>query len=71
MISILVSLVLAILFACFVIFLFRENQLTVRGTRVVFILIIVVGFFLFYVTSHIVVDCDVRVSNYPCQISWL
>lgn len=44
------------------------HRLTVRGNRLVFLLLLVVGFFMADFIMHFYVNCDLTQPNLACQI---
>jgi hypothetical protein len=72
--------VLAFIFATFfsgaVLYFIRStypsaHRLTVRGNRLVFLLLLVVGFFMAEFIMHFYVNCDLTQPNSACQIGWI
>jgi hypothetical protein len=72
--------VLAVLFATFfsgaVLYFIRSTypsaqRLTVRGNRLVFLLLLVVGFIMAQFMFHFYVNCDLTQPNSACQIGWI
>lgn len=72
--------VLAFIFATFfsgaVLYFIRStypsaHRLTVRGNRLVFLLLLVVGFFMAEFIMHFYVNCDLTQPNSVCQIGWI
>lgn len=45
--------------------------LTVRGNRLVFLLLLVVGFLMAQLTFHFYINCDLTQPNSACQIGWI
>jgi hypothetical protein len=72
--------VLAITFATFfsgaVLYFIRSTypyaqRLTVRGNRLVFLLLLVVGFVMAQVMFHFYINCDLTQPNSVCEIGWI
>ena len=47
------------------------QRLTTRGNRLVFLLLLVAGFFMAQVVLHIHVNCDLTQPNSVCEIRWI
>jgi hypothetical protein len=47
------------------------QRLTVRGNRLVFLLLLVVGFFMAEFVMHFYVNCDLTQPNSVCEIGWI
>jgi hypothetical protein len=45
--------------------------LTVRGNRLVFLLLLVVGFLMAIFIMHFYINCDLTQPNSACQIGWI
>jgi hypothetical protein len=76
MIIYLLCITYAIFFGALVAWLNQANgnpaNLTLRGRRVVFVVAIIIGFVLAYITFNINVNCDLRQgATTACVISWL
>jgi hypothetical protein len=72
--------VLAFIFATFfsgaVLYFVRSTypsaqRLTVRGNRLVFLLLLVVGFLMPQFMFHFYINCDLTQPNSACQIGWI
>lgn len=48
-----------------------SQRLTVRGNRLVFLLLLVVGFLMAQIVLHINVNCDLTKPNSVCEIWWI
>jgi hypothetical protein len=47
------------------------HRLTVRGNRLVFLLLLVVGFLMAAFFMHFYINCDLTKPNSVCQIGWI
>jgi hypothetical protein len=50
---------------------YPANRLTVRGNRLVFLLLSVLGFIIYQVAIHFYVNCDLTQPNSVCEIGWI
>lgn len=74
MISNLFAIGFALLFACAIAWVVKENEykLTLRGRRVVFFFALILGLLIAQFVMHFYVDCDLRAgATTPCQIGWI
>jgi hypothetical protein len=76
MISNIFAFVYATIFSGAVLYFIRSNyasahRLTTRGNRLVFLLLLVVGFIMAQVVMHIYVNCDLTQPNSVCEIRWI
>lgn len=49
----------------------QAKRLTIRGNRLVFLLLLVVGFFMAEFIMHFYVNCDLTQPNSVCEIGWI
>ena len=75
MISNFLGLLFAMFFSGACLWLILSNnpatRLTIRGKRLVFLLLLAVGFFIFQVVIHFYVNCDLTQPNSVCEIGWI
>jgi hypothetical protein len=48
-----------------------SQRLTVRGNRLVFLLLLVAGFVMAQFVMHFYVNCDLTQPNSVCEIGWI
>jgi hypothetical protein len=48
-----------------------SQRLTVRGNRLVFLLLLVAGFLMAQIVLHLYVNCDLTQPNSVCEIGWI
>jgi hypothetical protein len=71
-----IAFIYATIFSGGVLYFIRTNypsaqRLTVRGNRLVFLLLLVAGFFMAQIVLHLYVNCDLTQPNSVCQIGWI
>lgn len=76
MISNVLALIYATIFSGGVLYFIRTNyeqskRLTVRGNRLVFLLLLAVGFVMAQFVMHFYVNCDLTQPNSVCEIGWI
>jgi len=75
-ISNLLALICATILSGAVLYFIRLNyqsakQITVRGNRLMFCLLLVIGFILIQTTFHLYVNCNLTQPNSVCEIGWI
>jgi hypothetical protein len=76
MISNVLAFIYATIFSGAVLYFIRSNyasahRLTTRGNRLVFLLLLVAGFFMAQIVLHLYVNCDLTQPNSVCEIGWI
>jgi hypothetical protein len=76
MISNIFAFIYATIFSGAILYFIRINyaptqRLTVRGNRLVFLLLLVVGFTMAQFIMHFYVNCDLTKPNSVCEIGWI
>jgi hypothetical protein len=71
-----IAFIYATFFSGVILYLIRSNyptaqRLTVRGNRLVFLLLLVVGFLMAQIVLHINVNCDLTKPDSVCEIWWI